>query len=57
MIYIIHTFPELTQKEKTDLIQFPKTPNDLKRFIEAIEIYNETHFYHVLSLFVFSYLL
>lgn len=57
MAYILYSFPILGEEEKKSILQFPRTPEALQDFVRAISKYNESHFYHVLTLFVWIYLL
>lgn len=64
MIYIIYSFPNLEmlnsiyfREEKQKLTKFPRTPEDLRVTSEIIGKYTKSHFYHVLTLFIWIYVL
>lgn len=55
--YIIHSLPELTPFQKQAILQFPRTPAALKLFVNGVSVYTESHYYHVVVLFIWCYLL
>ncbi len=57
MSYIIYTFPQLDEYDKIKIKKFPRTPDELRDFVEVIKKYSSTHHYHVLTLFIWIYLL
>ena len=56
MSYILYNFPELKEEEREAIFQFPKTPDNIKKFVSGVLIYSHKQFYHVLALFVWVYL-
>ncbi len=53
---IIFSFPKLSPEQSNDLIRYPRNGDDIRLMMGVIEIYSQTHFWHVALAYVSIYI-
>ncbi len=53
---IIYSFPKLTPEQSNDLLRYPRNGDDIRLIMGVIEIYSQTHFWHVALAYVSIYI-